>query len=76
MRQYIEHLRNEKTPHERRAFAMRIAGVLTAMVFVVWITTLGFRLSDYNTDVANRAHSNQAAATLVAVQGASSTPTY
>jgi hypothetical protein len=30
MKKYIERLQNEKTPHERRSFAMQFAGVITA----------------------------------------------
>ncbi len=33
-----------KEPHERRQHAMQIAGIVTAAVFAVWITTLGLRL--------------------------------
>lgn len=34
----------QKDPHERRQAAMRIAGTLTAVVFVGWVATLGTRL--------------------------------
>jgi len=43
MKQYLDHIKS-KEPHERRQHAMQIAGVVTAAVFAVWITTLGFRL--------------------------------
>jgi hypothetical protein len=45
MRRYIEHVQN-KEPHERRAHALRIAGTLTALVFVGWLGTLGLRLAN------------------------------
>ncbi len=51
MRRYIEHVQS-KEPHERRQHAMRLAGAVTAAVFVVWVTTLGLRLSSSNTEVA------------------------
>lgn len=41
---YIKQIQ-AKDPHERRAHAMQIAGVLTAFMFFVWITTLGLRLT-------------------------------
>ena len=44
MRKYIEHIK-QKPAHERRIHAMQAAGAITAFVFVVWVTTLGFSLS-------------------------------
>lgn len=44
MKRYIEHVQS-RDPHDRRVHAMRLAGTVTAAVFAVWITTLGFRLS-------------------------------
>ena len=44
MKQYLEHMKTKST-HERRAHAMRVAGVVTAVVFVGWLATLGVRLS-------------------------------
>jgi hypothetical protein len=43
MKKYLDHIM-QKEPHHRRQHAMQIAGVITAMVFGVWITTLGLRL--------------------------------
>ncbi|HEY4501832.1 MAG TPA: hypothetical protein VJJ20_02100 [Candidatus Paceibacterota bacterium] len=43
MKKYFDHIKT-KEPHHRRQHAMQIAGVITAMVFAVWITTLGLRL--------------------------------
>lgn len=34
----------EKAPHHRRSHALQVAGVFTALAFVVWVTTLGMRL--------------------------------
>ncbi len=51
MKKYFDHI-NTKEPHERRQHAMRIASVVTAMVFAVWITTLGFRLGSGDARVA------------------------
>jgi hypothetical protein len=43
MKRYFEHMQ-EKTPHERRQHAMHVATVVTALVFVGWLGTLGLRL--------------------------------
>ena len=40
MKKYFDHIKT-KEPHHRRQHAMQIAGVITAMVFAVWIPTLG-----------------------------------
>lgn len=45
MKRYIEHIKDTHTTHERRQKAMRIAGGLTAMLFAVWLGTLGVRLT-------------------------------
>jgi hypothetical protein len=66
MRRYIEHIRNNRTPHERRQHALQIAGVVTALLFIGWLTTLGVRISTLG-PVADEAKSNTAA-TLNAVQ--------
>ena len=76
MKNYIEQLRSEKSPHERRSVATRVAGVLTALLFVFWVTTLGVRLAAHNTNLAEQqANIQNAAATLIAIQG-TSTPGY
>lgn len=51
MKRYIEHVQSRE-PHERRQHAMRLAGAVTVAVFVVWVTTLGLRLSSSNTQAA------------------------
>ena len=38
-------MQNEKSPHERRQAALQIATILTAILFVGWIATLGVRLA-------------------------------
>ncbi len=52
---------------------MQIAGVLTAILFVGWVGTLGVRLA--GTGSTQPAATSNTAATLMAVQGASSTST-
>lgn len=71
MKKFFGHLQETQTPHERRMTAMRIAGVLTGLVFVVWLSTFGVRLA---LDGATPAQNSQnTAATLIPV-GASTTP--
>lgn len=52
MRKYIEHIKNTRTPHERRTHALQAASVITAAIFVVWIGTLGLRLGTGGAAVA------------------------
>jgi hypothetical protein len=68
MKRYIEKMQNERTPHERREAAIRIASLITAIAFVGWLTTLGFRLSEKNAQTAG-ANTQTTANTLMAVQG-------
>lgn len=35
-----------KEPHERRQHAMRVAGVITGSIFVLWVATLGVRFGN------------------------------
>jgi hypothetical protein len=44
VKKYIEHMR-EQPPHDRRQAALRIATVVTAVIFVGWLATLGLRLA-------------------------------
>ncbi len=41
-KKYVKHVQ-AKTPHHRRQHAVQMAGVFTALAFVVWVTTLGVR---------------------------------
>ena len=45
MKRYIAYMKENHAPHERRQHAVRVAGVLTAALFAVWVGTLGVRLS-------------------------------
>jgi hypothetical protein len=40
MKPYFDHMET-KTTHERRQHAMQVAGILTAVVFVGWVASLG-----------------------------------
>ena len=44
MKNYFTHM-STKSAHERRTHAMQVAGIVTALVFVVWISTLGIRFA-------------------------------
>lgn len=61
MKKYIEHVQAQE-PHGRRQHAMRLAGAVTAAVFAVWITTLGFRLNSGTTELAGAENASQTAA--------------
>jgi hypothetical protein len=41
---YAQHMQNKST-HERRQHALKVAGIVTAVLFVGWLATLGMRLS-------------------------------
>lgn len=71
MKNYIEHLKNERTPHERRRFAMQVAGVVTAFVFIAWVSTIGLHFAQ-STAVPQ---SDNTAATLTAVDASATTNT-
>lgn len=65
---YLDHM-NSKPAHERRRHAMRVAGIVTAFIFVGWVTTLGLRLGTGGTNsaqVAGTDGSSQAAAAVTA----------
>ena len=64
MKKDFDHIKS-KEPHERRAHAMQLAGLATVMVFVVWITTLGFRLTAGQTQLADGADQTSLTASVV-----------
>ena len=72
MKKYFDHI-GSKEPHERRQHAMRISGVITAMVFAVWITTLGLRLGSGGDQLAQD-DLNQATLTAAAVENGYTDP--
>lgn len=59
MKKFIEHIKTNKTPHERRSHAAKVAGVCTALVFVGWLGTLGLRFSSGNAAVATNGSKTQ-----------------
>lgn len=61
MRNYLDNM-GQKDPHERRAHALRVASVVTGLVFVGWIGTLGMRLSPET--VAEAGNTDQTAAVV------------
>jgi len=67
MKKYIQHVQDTHTPHERRQVAMRIAAVVTGLLFVAWLATLGVRLGGTVPAVVDEGGSGAAAA-LEAVQ--------
>ena len=63
MAPYFDHM-HKKSPHERRQHAVRVAGVVTALVFAGWVTTLGIQATTGTTGatVAGSDNASQAAA--------------
>ena len=68
MKRYFEHMHG-KPAHDRRQHAMRVAGIITALVFVGWVTTLGMRLGTGGAQVAGSDTSQTAAAITSLQQG-------
>jgi len=68
MRRYIQQLQDTHTPHERRQVALRVATIVTAILFIGWLATLGLRLGGNVPEVAEDSSSNSAAV-LEAVGG-------
>jgi hypothetical protein len=62
MRRYIQHLKDNKTPHERRQHAVQVAGLMTGALLVVWLGTLGVRLASQEQVAASPEQSLTAAA--------------
>jgi hypothetical protein len=67
MKNYIQHIQ-AKPAHERRQISMQIAVVITAVIFVVWVSTLGVRLAGSISSGAVAQNTN--AASLVAATAA------
>ncbi len=44
IKQYFNYM-SQRSTHERRQHAMRVATFVTAIIFVAWLGTLGLRLS-------------------------------
>jgi len=55
---------SQKSPHERRMHSMRVAGVLTALMFMGWVTTLGLGATSTPSQVATGEEQNQTASAL------------
>ena len=43
----------DKTTHERRQHAVQVASVITVVVLVGWVATLGVRLASHQPDMAS-----------------------
>ena len=66
MNRYLEHM-HQKPTHERRQHAMRIAGMVTALVFALWVTTLGLQLGNGSTSAQQVAGTDTAGQTAAVV---------
>jgi hypothetical protein len=67
MKRYIQYVQDTHTPHERRQVALRISVIVTGLLFVAWLATLGVRLGNNIPAIAGEDIQNAAAA-LEAVQ--------
>lgn len=66
MNRYLEHM-HTRSPHERRQHALRVAGVLTALIFAGWVTTFGLQSAGgVGSQVAGSGQGVQSAAAVVA----------
>lgn len=72
MRRYLNHIHSKPT-HERRTHAMQVAGVITGLLVVGWVTTLGARLSTPS-DTATLQATNSGAQTSLTAAAAQSVP--
>ena len=65
MAPYFDHMHTKST-HERRMHAMRVAGVVTALVFAGWITSisLGATTNGTGSTVAGSDNSSQTASAI------------
>ena len=61
MKKFITKMQQERTPHERRQFALTFAGGITAVLFVAWLATLGARVAFQNEKTAQKQNSQSAA---------------
>ena len=58
IKKYFEHMHTKST-HQRRQHAMQVASVVTGIVFVGWVVTLGVRLGTQAPSVASDTSSQQ-----------------
>lgn len=58
IKRYFEHM-HAKPTHERRQHALRVATVVTALVFVGWLGTLGLRLGSGGSQASGAGSDNQ-----------------
>ena len=57
MRRYIEQLQ-KRHPHEKRRFSLNAAAIIVGFIFVVWISTLGVRLTQQISDSTSSGNDN------------------
>jgi hypothetical protein len=72
MKKYIQRM-HAKSTHERRQHAARVATVVTAVVFMGWLATLGFRLSGGASATAQNTNSDTGSQLANVVSGADET---
>ena len=68
IKRYFNHIKSKPT-HHRRQHAVQVAGMLTAVAFVVWITTLPLRFGGAGAVAAGGAENTDAQQTQLAGVG-------
>lgn len=68
MKNYFTYIKS-KTPHEKRQHSMQIAGGVTALAFVIWISTLGLRFASTPPQVATDSDTSQTASVVSSQDG-------
>jgi hypothetical protein len=69
LKRYMNHVQ-KKTPHHRRQHAAQVAGLITAVAFVVWITTLGVHYSTSANTIAGAENDDTQQTQLAGVDAA------
>jgi hypothetical protein len=72
VKKYLNHM-NTKSTHERRQHALQVATIVTALVFVGWLGTLGLRLGNFSTTVASGSDQAQQTQLAGVINGAGMT---
>ncbi len=57
MKRYIAQLR-QRHPHEKRRFSLNAAAIIVGFIFIVWISTLGVRLTQQISDSTSSGSNN------------------
>jgi hypothetical protein len=65
MKKFLNHIKSTREPHQRRTHALAVAGGITAVIALIWLTTLPLRLQGPTQPVADNGSDNGGAQTLL-----------